>query len=97
MTGLAALVVAIRWRPSLPHTAPPFVREGYILAILRFFSDRRGFYLDGAAASWSGHFSFFFGKHHVVGVSGLEGRKIFYESKDLDMSEGWVCFHFPSS
>ncbi|KAH6716086.1 hypothetical protein BKA61DRAFT_337419 [Leptodontidium sp. MPI-SDFR-AT-0119] len=97
VTGLVVLVALVAFaamaslagQASLSWAVPTLVREGYpILDMLRFFTDRRNFYLDGVAASRSGHFSFYFGKHYIIGVSGLEGRKIFYESKALDMSEG---------
>jgi len=88
-TVLATVIVGAFRRPALPKSAPKLLREGYpILGMLRFFSDREGFCHDGARASRSGNFSFYFGKHHIIGVSGLDGRKTFFESKDLNMSEG---------
>ena len=89
LTGLVTLVASVAWRPSFPKTAPKLIREGYpILGMLRFFSDRRNFFLDGAKVAKSRQFSFYFGKHQIVGVAGVDGRKTFFESKALNMSEG---------
>lgn len=86
---LIIAVASIVRRPPLPKRAPKLVREGYpVLGTLRFFSARRDFYYDAVASSQSGHFRFYFGKYRIVGLSGLEGRKLFYESKDLNMAEG---------
>lgn len=35
-----------------------------------------------------GSFSFFLGKHPVVALVGDEGRKVFFESKELDADAG---------
>ncbi len=89
LAGLVTLLTSLAWRPAFPKSAPKLLREGYpILGVLRFFSDRRNLFIDGAASAKSGNFSFYFGKLRVVGVSGLDGRKTFFESKALDFTEG---------
>lgn len=89
LTSFAYLVAQIAWRPSFPKNAPKLLKDGYpILGAVRFFSDRRNFTSHGTAATGSGHFSFYFGKHQIVSVSGLSGRKTFFESRDLNMAEG---------
>jgi hypothetical protein len=37
----------------------------------------------------AGNFGFYFGKYHIVGLGGPEGKKAFFESKHLDMNEGY--------
>jgi len=89
LTSVAYLVAQLTWRPSFPKNAPKLLKEGYpVLGAIRFFSDRRNFANHGTSATGSGNFSFYFGKHQIVGVSGLSGRKTFFESKELSMSEG---------
>ncbi len=91
LAGLVTLAAGLAWRPSLPRTAPKLLREGYpILGMVRFFSARSTFFRDGVAATVSGNFSFYFGRHQIVGVSSPEARKVFFESKELNMSEGYV-------
>jgi hypothetical protein len=91
LSVLITVIAGIAWRPPLPKSAPKLLNGGYpVLGALRFFSRRADFYNDGLGTTESGHFSFFFGKHPIVGVSGLEGRKTFFESRDLNMAEGWV-------
>lgn len=91
VVGLATLIARATWRPALPKAAPKLIREGYpVLGMLRFFSDRRRFIMDGMRSSKTGNFSFFFGKHPIVNAAGIEGRKVFFESKALNMSEGYA-------
>lgn len=89
LSSIAYLVAQVAWRPSFPKNAPKLLKEGYpVLGALRFFSDRRNFASHGTSATGTGNFSFYFGKHQIVGLSGLSGRKTFFESRDLNMSEG---------
>ncbi|KAK5657428.1 hypothetical protein OQA88_3000 [Cercophora sp. LCS_1] len=80
-------------RKPLPKGAPPRIKPGAgdwpILGSLRFYFDRQKFVLSHIAESVTGNFSFYFGKHHIVGLGGPEGKKTFFESKQLDMSEGY--------
>ncbi|KAH6982363.1 cytochrome P450 6A1 [Ilyonectria sp. MPI-CAGE-AT-0026] len=79
------------WRPGFPKGSPKRLTEGYpILGVVRFFSARRDFYIDGIQQSPSGQFSFYFGKHRIVALSGEQGRKSFFENKELDMPEGYA-------
>jgi hypothetical protein len=84
---------ALTRRPPLPKGAPPPIKPGAgdwpVLGSLRFFSDRRSFMLNHITKSITGNFSFYFGKHHIVGLGGPDGKKTFFESKHLDMSEGY--------
>lgn len=89
LLSVFAVFIKIQWQPSFPKTAPKQVKEGYpLLGALRLFTSRADFCKDAVAQSNSGNFSFYFGKHRLVGVTGAEGRKTFFDSKDLNMSEG---------
>ncbi|KAK0720332.1 cytochrome P450 6A1 [Lasiosphaeris hirsuta] len=91
---LAKAVQAAVQRPPLPEGTPKLLTAGPwdwpVLGALRFFSDRSNFIMDGVHSSSTGSFSFYFGQHHIVAVSGVEGRKSFFESKQLSMSEGYA-------
>lgn len=87
--GLVSLLVNLPRHLPFPPKAPKLLAEGYpVLGMLRFFSDRYKFFMDGIAVSSNGNFSFYFGKHQIVGVSGIEGRKTFFQSKAMDLNEG---------
>lgn len=89
LTSITYVVARLAWRPSFPKNAPKLLKEGYpIVGALRFFSDRRNFARHGTSATKTGNFSFYFGKYQIVGLSGLNGRKTFFDSKDMSMAEG---------
>lgn len=91
LCGFSALFCQFIRQPSFPDGAPRPLKEGYpTLGALRFFSDRYNMYFDGISSSRTGSFSFYFGKHQIVGISGLEGRKVFFQSKEMDLSQGLV-------
>lgn len=98
LTGVVTLLSSLAWRPSFPKAAPKMLREGYpILGALRLFSKPANFYHDGVHGSKTGNFSFYFGKNQVVGLSGSEGRKAFFESKAMNLWAGYagacLCSH----
>lgn len=76
--------------PKTPALIKPGAGDWPVLGSLRFFSDRQRFMLGHIAESISGNFSFYFGKHHIVGLAGSEGKKTFFESKHLDFGQGCV-------
>ncbi|KAI9728476.1 MAG: hypothetical protein M1828_003878 [Chrysothrix sp. TS-e1954] len=72
-----------------PFNAPSLVSGRLpVIGPLRFFTARWDFFRDSAAHSATGNFSFHVGKYQVVGLSGDEPRKLFFDSKGLDLSEG---------
>lgn len=88
-TILLLLLARSTRQVPLPESAPPLVKENLpVVGALRFFTSRGTFFKDGASLSKTGNFSFYCGKHRVVGLSGLEGRKTFYNSKDLSSHQG---------
>jgi len=88
---LTQFILLLR-RPPLPPKTPVLVERGAgnwpVLGSLRFFTDRQRFMLGNIASSVSGSFSFYFGKHHIVGLGGPDGKKTFFESKHLGFNEG---------
>ncbi|EXK77807.1 hypothetical protein FOQG_17493 [Fusarium oxysporum f. sp. raphani 54005] len=92
--GIIAALVLLLGRtvrqPPFPSNAPPLVTESYpVLGALRFFKSRKSFCQGSSANTKTGNYSFYVGKHRVVGLSGIEGRKAFYGSKELSMFEGY--------
>ncbi|TVY73614.1 Sterol 14-demethylase [Lachnellula suecica] len=59
-----------------------------ILGATKFFTARWQFFRHARDQSPTGNFSFFLGKHPVVGLTGVEGRKTFFESRELGFGEG---------
>ncbi|KAK3374268.1 cytochrome P450 [Lasiosphaeria ovina] len=57
---------------------------------LPFFQRRRGMFMEGRGSSATGNFSFFVGRKHIVSLGGLDGRKTFFESKNLSVSQGAI-------
>ncbi|KAK3326234.1 cytochrome P450 6A1 [Apodospora peruviana] len=95
LTTAVSLLALVFWRPSFPKNAPKFSKadDWPLVGALRFFSDRRNFLLYGTNQSQSGSFSFYLGKYRIVAVSGPEGRKAFFDSKELSMPEGYATLY----
>jgi hypothetical protein len=89
----AILVSALLYlfkRPSLPNNAPPLVSESWpIIGSMQFFTQRWDFFQRQMAHSPSGNFSFYAGDKIVVGLSGEESRRIFFDHKQLDLNQGY--------
>ena len=78
-------------RPPIPPTAPkPTSTNLPILGDPGFFRRRWDWWLRCTSASPTGHFTYNIGRNTAVGVSGIAGRKFFFESKDLGLSEGYA-------
>lgn len=92
LTGLATLAVQVCWRPALPKKAPKWWKEGDwpVLGAIRFYSQRADFYREAISHSPSGNFSFYMGKKQLIGLSGPEARKVFFDSRDLSLQEGFA-------
>ncbi|KXH31508.1 cytochrome P450 6A1 [Colletotrichum nymphaeae SA-01] len=89
LTGLAYAVGFLAYRPSFPRNAPKVVRGWPVLGTPRFFTDRGNFLAEGARLGRFGNWSFYFGKMRIVGLSGDAGRRVFFESRDLDFTKGY--------
>ncbi|EON68791.1 hypothetical protein W97_08049 [Coniosporium apollinis CBS 100218] len=89
--SLAFCLTFLSRRPSFPKNAPPLFRGGYpILGAYQFFTRRWDFFRHASAASPSGNFSYYIGQHAVVGLSGDDSRKAFFENRGLGFAEGYA-------
>lgn len=70
--------------------SPKPVSGGFpILGAVRFFTARLDFFRHAQAEAPTGNFSFFLGKHPIVGLSGDKARSLFFESRELGFAEGY--------
>lgn len=93
VTTLLLLLARSTQQVPFPKSAPQLIKGNWpIVGALRFFTSRGPFLKEGASITKTGNFSFYCGKHRVVGLSGIDGRKTFYESKDLSSHQGQVGF-----
>lgn len=93
LTTVATVFYRLFWRPTLPKNAPKWYKKGDwpILGSLEFYYGRRSeFMREGLRDSKTGNFSFYIGKKQLIGISGAEGRKLFFESKDLNFPQAYV-------
>lgn len=71
---------------------PPQARNVFpVIGAHKFFVKRWDWFEQEIARSKHGIFSFFAGDKLVIGMSGEEARKIFFESKDLNLGEGYAA------
>lgn len=80
-------------RPAFPAKAPKVIKGGSwpIVGAFRFFTARWDFHKEAMAMSPTGNFGFYCGNHPIIGVSGDEARKVFFENKGLSLAKG--CVH----
>ncbi|GAB7351153.1 hypothetical protein MBLNU459_g1606t1 [Dothideomycetes sp. NU459] len=72
--------------------APKLVKGDWpLVGSLGFFSRRFDFHQQAARQSPTGQFTFHAGQYPVVGLSGEEGRRVFFETKALDLVEGYAA------
>lgn len=64
-----------------------------VLGAIEFFISRQDFFFTSVKQSITGSFSFFVGNVPVVGLSGDAGRRLFFETKELSLEEGYVIVH----
>ncbi|EXU99416.1 cytochrome P450 [Metarhizium robertsii] len=57
---------------------------------LPFFRRRRDMLAEGQGLVTNGNFSFFIGSKHIVNLGSLQGRRTFFESKNLSVSQGAI-------
>ncbi|KAI2642112.1 cytochrome P450 6A1 [Xylaria nigripes] len=93
LTTAATAFYRVFWRPPFPKNAPKWYKKGDwpILGSLEFYYGRRLDFVRAALReSKTGHVSFYIGKKHLVLVSGEEGRKFYFESKELNFNQGFA-------
>lgn len=92
LLGLASIFasyIVFSPRQSFSPHSPKLISDQYpIFGALRYFSARWDFYRDAIAQSKTGNFSFYLGKYGVIGFSGRQARKDYFESKILSLHEG---------
>jgi hypothetical protein len=87
---IGAYMVLFFGKYQFPSRAPKLVKDGYpVIGALRFFTARWDFFHDEGVRSPTGNFSFFLGKHPVVGLTGEKGRRVFFESREMGFAEGY--------
>lgn len=87
ISSLGVLVKTV-WQPAFPRGSPKVFKGWPILGALGLFKNRWQFLHECIKQSPTGNFSTYIGKHQVLMLSGVESRKFFYESKELDLSAG---------
>ncbi|XP_014553799.1 hypothetical protein COCVIDRAFT_40225 [Bipolaris victoriae FI3] len=75
---------------QIPHNAPPEVRDNYpAIGPWGFWKRRWDWYKECISQSQTGNFSFHAGPNLVVGLLGDTARKVFFESRQLRVAEGY--------
>lgn len=75
---------------EISRNAPPVVKGNLPLSGAWGFWGARWEWCR-SVRDWSptGNYSFHVGRHHVIGLSGDEGRQVFFDSKELGLTEGY--------
>ncbi|KAJ2896395.1 cytochrome p450 6a1 [Zalerion maritima] len=76
-------------QPPFPSKSPTLLKGYPIVGVPMLFSARDVLFRVGKAISKTGNFSFYYGKVQIIAVSGERARKFWFDSKDLDMSQGY--------
>ncbi|RCI16156.1 hypothetical protein L249_1816 [Ophiocordyceps polyrhachis-furcata BCC 54312] len=94
LTGVGIVIFQMRAsRPSLPRDAPRLFRGWPVFGCVDFFRGRRDFLLRGRDLSPSRQFSFFYGPHPIVAVSGAAARASFFNTRGLDLGAGFAALY----
>ncbi|GLB08457.1 hypothetical protein AtubIFM57258_004346 [Aspergillus tubingensis] len=88
--ALACLIKLLRalWKRPFPTNAPKLVSGYPVVGALQFFFAQKEFCRSSKANSPTGNYSYYLGQHQVIGLCGTQGRKTFFESRDLDLGQG---------
>ncbi|KFZ03777.1 hypothetical protein V502_10672 [Pseudogymnoascus sp. VKM F-4520 (FW-2644)] len=71
-------------RPTVDKKSPAFTSDTLpIIGSWSYFTQQKIFWKDSVAKSKNGHFSFWIGKNHIVGISGEAARKMHLDSHGL--------------
>lgn len=75
----------------LPANAPLAARDNYpVTGPWGFWTERWDWYRRRRDQSKTGNFSFHAGPNTIVALTGEEGRKLFFESRELGFAEGYA-------
>lgn len=91
LTLLGLALIPLLRRPSFPKSAPPSLKHSLpLIGNLSFFTRRVPFLHEGFKASPTGHFSFNYGPHPIIALSGESGRQTIYNARGLDLGAGFT-------
>lgn len=89
---LISLILHVFSKPAFPANAPELTKDAIpLIGSRNFFTKRWDFYKSAIARSKTGNFAFYAGKWPVVGISGHDARKLFFESRQLNLQEGYAA------
>ncbi|GAB0141387.1 hypothetical protein EsHS_00001984 [Epichloe bromicola] len=91
LTTITMVVPRYPARPAWPSRAPKALSGWPVLGCLGFFRNRWSFIRKHTSTSPSGQFSFFYGPHFIVALSGAAARQTFFTSRSLDLNEGFAA------
>lgn len=84
-----AQCIRLLLKRPFPSNAPKFVAGYPLVGALQFFNNPEAFCHSSKMSSPTGNYSFYLGRDRVVGLSGPQGRKTFFESRELDLDAGF--------
>ncbi|RAH41256.1 cytochrome P450 [Aspergillus brunneoviolaceus CBS 621.78] len=89
VTTVLAYIVFLSYTPRVDRKSPKFTPNTVpLVGSWSFFTQKWAFWQDCVAKSPTGHFSFWLGKYHVVGMSGPAARKVFLDNPNFDFVRG---------
>ncbi|KAK4234363.1 cytochrome P450 [Achaetomium macrosporum] len=90
VTALVGLLAYLSYTPSVDKKAPALLTTGTtpFIGSFEYLQRQWTFWRKARAQSRTGNFSFWLGKHHVVGISGPNARKVFFETPELEFTSG---------
>ncbi|KAF2272824.1 putative cytochrome P450 [Westerdykella ornata] len=89
IASFVSFLAYLSYTPKVDKRAPAFT--SYTVPIIgswRFYTQKLGFWRDAVNESKNGHFSFWLGKNHIVGVSGEAARKMYLDHRSLHLIKG---------
>lgn len=84
----AVLVQVVLSRPSFPNGAPRLLKGWPVFGSVDFFRARAEFLDRNTKKVPGGQFSFYYGPHPIVSLSGPEARVSYFNSRGLDLNKG---------
>jgi sterol 14-demethylase len=88
---LVFVVVHTLFIRRLPANVPKLVSDNYpVTGPWGFWTERWDWYRRRRDESKTGNFSFHAGPNTIVALTGEEGRKLFFESRELGFTEGYA-------
>jgi len=90
--ALSSIFISLFGRPRLPKNAPQMTSDQWpIIGSLGFFNRRWDFVRESASKTNTHNFTFFAGQYPIVALTGEPSRKLFFEHRGLDFTEGYAA------